>query len=291
MADKYAVGNVERITPDIAEHILANNVGNRRVAKRIVQKYAAEMKSGNWKLNYEPIVISKTGKLLNGQHRLLAVVESGVSVDLYVIRGADDDTFLYDRGYTRSEDQAIYMMGVNNCTKITLSIAKLFFSSVIPNNAGVASTVEIIAFLNVFKNDLQTYQECVGAKHSRSGQMTVKTNQSVFGLACVIGLDNGMSKDEIHRFLKSVRTGFIEDETETSAIIIRNMILADKFGHGGIERIYTTKVIINALEDYHNKKPRKTAYKLSPPAKSWIDQPKYGSLARTWKDMTLADVM
>lgn len=49
----------------------------------------AEMQDGKWKLNGKTICFDRTGRLLNGQHRLSAVVRSGVSLTTVVVRGLD----------------------------------------------------------------------------------------------------------------------------------------------------------------------------------------------------------
>jgi hypothetical protein len=80
--------SLEMITPDMAADLLAVNVSNRNVRQRRVDQYARDMQVGRWQPTGEPITISDTGKLLNGQHRLMAVVQAGVTVlgDQYVSR-------------------------------------------------------------------------------------------------------------------------------------------------------------------------------------------------------------
>jgi hypothetical protein len=93
----------ETITPDRARAMLANNEGNRRRRDRTVARYAATMVAGNWVMSAEPIIVGKTGRLLNGQHRLSAIMASGVAVRALVAYGVDDATFLVlDRGIPRT---------------------------------------------------------------------------------------------------------------------------------------------------------------------------------------------
>ena len=64
------------VTPKMAEALLSRNGGNRPVIwtgpVRSVSAYAAAMSRGEWVLNGEPIIISSTGELNDGQHRLHA---------------------------------------------------------------------------------------------------------------------------------------------------------------------------------------------------------------------------
>lgn len=72
------------ITPEIAADMLTRNIGNRPLRPKVWRSYAADMKSGNWRKTHEAIAVSASGRLLNGQHRLTAVVHSGVAQTFWV---------------------------------------------------------------------------------------------------------------------------------------------------------------------------------------------------------------
>lgn len=108
---------IRTVTPEWARQMLeeldaqvaAGKFRQRGVSDRRVAKYAADMKAGNWALNGESIIIDENGHLLNGQHRLHAVVKSGVSVKMLVVYNVPEmisdklktiDTV--DTGYARS---------------------------------------------------------------------------------------------------------------------------------------------------------------------------------------------
>lgn len=88
---------IEYIDPKTAADLLSRNYENQRnVSKYVVDKYADDMQNGRW--HYEtagPIIISDTGKVLDGQHRLLAVVKSGVTVPSYVRYDVPESSFIY----------------------------------------------------------------------------------------------------------------------------------------------------------------------------------------------------
>lgn len=99
---------VVEVTPDMAQHLVdAANFGNRKLKPSVVSKYAKLMRDGDWKLSPETIAISKTGRLLNGQHRMHAIVKSGVTCRFLFATGFDDDVFgVLDRGAKRSISDA-----------------------------------------------------------------------------------------------------------------------------------------------------------------------------------------
>ena len=88
------------VTPEIANEWLEGHTNFRDPSKGTVERYAESMIRGEWELNGEPLAFNSEGELKNGQHRLLAVVKSGVPVLFSVLEGVDSD--LYDKGKVRS---------------------------------------------------------------------------------------------------------------------------------------------------------------------------------------------
>src|SRR5258706_8303068 len=81
------------ITPEMARQWLEKNAMNRRLRQSSVDTYASIMKRKQWELNGETIIISDTGDILNGQHRLWACFESGTPFETYVIIGMTKEVF------------------------------------------------------------------------------------------------------------------------------------------------------------------------------------------------------
>lgn len=100
---------VVEVTPEIARRLIeTSNHGNRKVRPMVVKKYAKIMKNGDWRFSPETISISRSGRLLNGQHRMLAVIESGVACRFLFATGFEDDVFaVLDRGAIRSRSDAL----------------------------------------------------------------------------------------------------------------------------------------------------------------------------------------
>ncbi len=99
---------VKTITPEIASAMLSGNYDNRRLRKKTVEFYADEMIKGNWQVTHQGIAISLKGRLLDGQHRLSAVVKSGVSVDMVVFSDCEDSTFhMLDVGANRTASDTV----------------------------------------------------------------------------------------------------------------------------------------------------------------------------------------
>lgn len=77
--------DLKLITPRYAEELLKLNTDNYRLHRSYHVKHLARlMKQDKWLLSPQPIVISPKRVLLDGQHRLMAVSRSGVSIWMYV---------------------------------------------------------------------------------------------------------------------------------------------------------------------------------------------------------------
>lgn len=99
--------SIESVDSAKATAMLEGNFQNRSPRKSTIAKYATQMLSGQWQLTTEPIVIAKNGRLLNGQHRLMAIVKSETVIDFLVIRNVDESVFKsIDRGMTRTFSDA-----------------------------------------------------------------------------------------------------------------------------------------------------------------------------------------
>ena len=82
------------VTPQIAEHWLKSNLNNRRLSKPHVLFLTQQMKDGTWsELNGDTIRFDIKGNLLDGQHRLSAVIKSGKTFKFLVVFGLPAEYF------------------------------------------------------------------------------------------------------------------------------------------------------------------------------------------------------
>lgn len=99
---------LELITPERAREYLKKNRGNRTIKNRWVETYARDMASGAWKLTHQGIAFDKDGFLVDGQHRLLAIIRANKPIYMMVSRDLEPDTRLVlDQGVNRSAVDAL----------------------------------------------------------------------------------------------------------------------------------------------------------------------------------------
>lgn len=107
------------ITPAMAKDLLAMNDGNRPVNAGRVKKYAEELKSGRFVLNGQSIIVADDGCLNDGQHRLLACIETGIPFRTVIVFGVERDTRLtVDTGKPKDRSTLLGMAGIINSRRI-----------------------------------------------------------------------------------------------------------------------------------------------------------------------------
>ena len=119
---------IVNITPKIAEKYLAKNESNRALSKSRVLAYADDIKNNRWAFNPNPIVFDVSGKLIDGQHRLHAVISCGISVEMLVMTGAPIESGqIIDFGKPRTAGDVLKIDGIQNANNIA-ALARLMLA-------------------------------------------------------------------------------------------------------------------------------------------------------------------
>jgi len=85
---------IEVITPERASEYMRHNKANRTLRSGRVADLMRDMKSGKWRITHQGIAFDVDGNLIDGQHRLTAVILSGVTVEMMVTRGIERDAIM-----------------------------------------------------------------------------------------------------------------------------------------------------------------------------------------------------
>ncbi|MEV5140331.1 hypothetical protein AB0K71_06020 [Streptomyces syringium] len=115
------------VTPEMAKELLKRNTHNRNLRERAVADYARDMAAGKWLMNGEAIKFAADGTLLDGQHRLHAVVAAGVPVMMLVVTGLDASTQeTMDAGRRRNAADAFSLRGEVNATVLASTLKRVW---------------------------------------------------------------------------------------------------------------------------------------------------------------------
>lgn len=114
--------HIEKISPAKAREYLSQNKNNRNIRQQHVKNLARDIVSGNWHQNGDSIRFNCDGELLDGQHRLSAIVMADRAVDCIVVRGLDKESRrTMDAGAKRTAGDQFGMAGIGNAHVVTAS--------------------------------------------------------------------------------------------------------------------------------------------------------------------------
>lgn len=119
---------VVQVGPAMAKKLLRRNTKNRPIRRRFVDTLCRAMKSDQWVLNGESIIISKKGRLLDGQHRLMAVIDADKAVPMLVVEvGGDEDRVFktIDTGNKRQFGDYLALRGVRYFNTVASALLML----------------------------------------------------------------------------------------------------------------------------------------------------------------------
>lgn len=140
-----------KVTPEMAGDWLELNTRNRPIRPRWVTHLANTIKRGEWRVNGETIKLSSE-RLLDGQHRLLAIIEANTAIQTNVSFDVDDDAFAtIDVGRPRTAGDILALDGHPNSQRLA-AIARMLWNyergyavsmhNEIPTNVEIREIVE-----------------------------------------------------------------------------------------------------------------------------------------------------
>lgn len=81
------------LTPELATELLERNGLNRPLSDQHVSRIARQIKAGKWRFNGDTIKIADSEDVLDGQHRLWAVIEAKQPVETLIVYGIPREAF------------------------------------------------------------------------------------------------------------------------------------------------------------------------------------------------------
>jgi hypothetical protein len=199
------------ITPDDARLILEKNTRNRPISPVQVAMFEAQLQRGEMQLTHQGIAISDSNVLLDGQHRLVAIANTGIAAQLMVTTGLPDSVFaVLDTGYKRSARNILSIDGATNTSAMAAGIRLyilyreapgLIWTGKVPNR--MTSTTLIDKHYN---DDKKNWTWAAGAAQASA------TNKIVLpsAMTCLMYLScvhNGYSRAYLETFSMQLKCG------------------------------------------------------------------------------------
>ncbi len=105
---------IVKVTPAIAQEWLNTMVSNRTLKEDKVFQYARDMDEGRWFLSGQPIKFDTAGRLMDGQHRLVAITLANCPVELEIVRDINPAAMMsIDEGTPRSFNDILRIGGTD----------------------------------------------------------------------------------------------------------------------------------------------------------------------------------
>src|SRR5699024_5095949 len=157
---------MQTVTPEQATEWLALNTNNRKLREQQVTAMVRDIQSGNWEWNGDSIKFADDGTLLDGQHRLTAIVRSGQPIEMLVITGLGKHTqATMDTGTKRTGSDVLKLQGEKNYTVLAAGIRSciLWDNGVRNFNGGfrVTTNSDVLDYLEA-NPEMRDYAESFG---------------------------------------------------------------------------------------------------------------------------------
>lgn len=237
------------ITPAIAQEWLKQNTKNRNVSQQKVNAYAEDMSSGNWRDHHQGIAFYCDGTLADGQHRLLGIIKSGVSVPMLVTFDVPRESAIgIDVHRARKTDDVLRITGRSEwITKNEAAIIKVLIFAA-NRNMSTASPSVVADFG-------EKHKDAVSFAGSRLFTTTSRFLTSSPIRAAVACAYKTHGEHELLRFSSVLVSGVMETPDDVAAIRLRERLMSDGpvLGNGSVQRTKAMKLTMRAIKAFFER--------------------------------------
>jgi len=244
---------VEQVTPELARAWLGANVGNRPASSAHVAKLERATREGKWKMTGDPIRFSSGGSLLDGQHRLNAILQSGETVPCVVMRGLDESIFdVLDSGKSRQKSDVLFVqlgLPVETCKMLATATTWIIdYEKEQYGFPGKAEKSEVLEFVK--RNPLAI----AAAEYAQALPRQAPMPRSVAAMFYYYASQKSQAKAE--RFLERFMIGAVEGATD-NLLYLRNRCAAATLDRRPIHRSQILRAMIRIWNAEMRGKPIK----------------------------------
>lgn len=240
------------ITPEIAQAWLKHNNLNRPICRLNLERIKTAITTGNFIFTGDTIRFDTNGNLLDGQHRLVAVIQTGKSVESLVVFGVGQEAFSrIDTGKRRTPQD-------------TLTIA---------NYKHAKSTVAAVTLIDryitnrVLQNPRYSNQEVLQLAEKYHVESYVSTwrqqerhplIEGSLGSACQYLFDLVMNPEKVKHWLIDQVVQGVNLQQGSSALLLHQKLQQPKnYLQGKMRREYKFALIIKAFNAFATNRPIK----------------------------------
>jgi hypothetical protein len=240
----------QTISPEYAKDLLNLSVGNRTISEFKVSQYAHDMRIGRWiEDTYELIKISKEGFLLDGHHRLSAIIRANIPISMGIVWGVDPIIMgVIDTGKSRNANDALKIHGVANSASIASIISSIIRHELgysVTSDKSKVAAVSNVDIINRYESDSEYWQSL----HLKSVSIYSKLNRII--TSSMIGkyyhLFSQKHPDKVDLFFSKLIGG---NDSSMTIDLLRTTLIRNKISQKKISTTVLNAIIIKTWNAY-----------------------------------------
>ena len=271
------------VSPQMAEAWLEKNLNNRAIKDNVVMRFMRIIEQDKWKLTHQGIAFDWNEKLVDGQHRLWAIVLTGRTVPIRVTYNVDPETsFVIDTGRSRSGADVLTIAGRPVPHNVNGVVTFLF--QVITGRA--PENEERIEFYDEYQKGIRfSWEECFKQRGRRS--ITQAPVMSVFARAFYAVPDK---LERLKYFAEVLCEGVSEGAKDKAIIMLRNFLAEPHTRKPGQSyAVSAYRKTERAIVAYLNAEQIKILYELQNEAFPLPKEQRWSNLSRRDAKLALKD--
>jgi hypothetical protein len=231
---------IRTVTKNLVDSLLAMNTKNRDLRKRVVDKYATDIKNGHWKLTNQGFGITKSGFLADGQHRLEAIKSCGYPpIEILLIHGLDDDVQVtVDAHAKRTARDMLQFAFDSRVGRAAPAIGNVILKQINESWAMQFTNHQLMEIIRDYCEEIDSV-----TNQPKSATFFAAPYLAAFA---IIMKERPHEKDRILQFMTSVESGEMLSKT-MPAYHLKNYIGTSKKGNGGALQEERLKKTLKAL--------------------------------------------
>lgn len=220
---------VVNVTPEMATEWLNHNTHNRPLRHGLVERYAAIMRAGGWKLVHQGIAFTAEGDIVDGQHRLFAVIESGMTIAFNVTRGvlAETQMVIDDHAKRTVRDVAVLQRGLGEADNRHIGAARTMWVFGLGDWAGPITNQTMVEFVRKYWEGLD-----FTVKEVFQGRKVAGITQAAVLAVVTQAYYTGADRTRLKEFGEVLITGMPKSDADAAGALLGRFLLS-KIGMGG----------------------------------------------------------
>jgi hypothetical protein len=228
---------------------------NRPISKAVVKKYCVDVAKGDWPVTGETMKIDWFGRMIDGQHRCTAVIETGKSIQTIMVYGVDPNCFVkIDRGQRRNNGHILHISGSLDGKRASAAISNIIGYDLLVGGKAAPSSCEAEQALEFWHLNRDIEDAIVLAKAAKNG-WTNHLNPSIGDAFAFYAARAGHNEDVVRDFLACIGHGAIPNIRDPR-LLLRNDLIKQRQGGKTLPPLPTLGFVIDAFNQHVAGKKR-----------------------------------